>query len=461
MNQSIASVEASASTALSSLPSSPSPRSGEGAGRSEQSRSEFAAHLRQAGREASDARTPRSVRAGAPAGSGVSHAGSERTDRATSDDPGAAADGTHKESDAVGAVAFHPLSGDGSTPVDPAIAQPVATSLPAVPAAPTGAAAEVAAVTAAAPMAAAPTTAGPTAAGPTAAQDIVAGQAAVNGAAPAGGSPANVLAGPALATTTGAGTGLDSRVPSPPKPARPGFGPAPASATDPSALAPAAGSTTIGTIDASLAQLPPTATAEAAGGAHAAAPMSAGHQDVGVPTVSGVSAAASATTAAAPAPTTTAPQTSVAGQLAASLRTLAGRDDGVHVMTVRLHPDDLGPVRIVARLTGTDVHLRVTTTTAAAAAAVTEATPRLHDALAGGGLTTTGLDVDHDSDWSGQQFGLGGRPSADGREGARSGAGSGRSHPAPHWGGSVGGVDIPLAPPPARHPTARSLDLHV
>ena len=100
---------------------------------------------------------------------------------------------------------------------------------------------------------------------------------------------------------------------------------------------------------------------------------------------------------AAPTPTP-APQTSVAGQLAASLRTLQGREDGVHVMTVRLHPDELGPVRIVARLTGNDVHLRVTTSTVAAAAAVSEAGPRLHDALAGSGLTATGVSVDHDAE---------------------------------------------------------------
>ncbi len=111
-----------------------------------------------------------------------------------------------------------------------------------------------------------------------------------------------------------------------------------------------------------------------------------------------VTAAASATGSPPLAdPASAAPQPGVAGQLAAGLRTLAGREDGVHVLTVRLHPDELGPVRVVARLSGTDVQLRVTTSTVAAAAAVTEAGPRLHDALAAAGLSATDVSVDHDA----------------------------------------------------------------
>jgi flagellar hook-length control protein FliK len=215
-------------------------------------------------------------------------------------------------------------------------------------------------------------------------------------------------------------------------------------------------------VDAQAAPVAPAQPSAATGAGVAHTPVSPGAnaQDPGVRTVSGVAASASATAAAAPAPTTTAPQTSVGSQLAASLRTLAGREDGVHVMTVRLHPDDLGPVRIVARLTGNDVHLHVTTSTVAAAAAVTEATPRLHEALAGGGLTATGLDVDHESDLLGQQFGQqfghSGNASADGRDGSARARTAGVG-----WTGSSRAVDLPVAAPPDRHPSARSLDLHV
>jgi flagellar hook-length control protein FliK len=202
-----------------------------------------------------------------------------------------------------------------------------------------------------------------------------------------------------------------------------------------------------------------------------AVPGGAGHVPVvgqtgGVPTVSGVSAAASATAAAAPAPTTTTPQSSVAGQLAASLRTLAGRADGVHVMTVRLHPDELGPVRLVARLTGNDVHLSVTTSTVAAAEAVTAAGPRLHDALAASGLTASGLNVDHDAALAGQgaagqQLGQG---TPNGSPDAGAGGRSGSAHQGRGADGSSGGrhrLDVGPAESASRHPSARTLDLHV
>ena len=82
--------------------------------------------------------------------------------------------------------------------------------------------------------------------------------------------------------------------------------------------------------------------------------IAAGAQSAGVPTVSAISTVA----AAAPVSRLDGPdvrrpdgaQPGVAGQLAASLQSLRGREDGVHVLTVRLHPDELGPVRVVARL---------------------------------------------------------------------------------------------------------------
>lgn len=183
------------------------------------------------------------------------------------------------------------------------------------------------------------------------------------------------------------------------------------------------------------------------------------------PGASAVTATASSTASSAPAPTTNAPQTSVAGQLAASLRTLAGRGDGVHVMTVRLHPDELGPVRVIARLTGNDVHLRVTTSTVAAAAAVSEATPRLHEALAGTGLNTTGLSVDHDADLLGGQSS--GQPggqhptgaSVDGGNGGHAGRSGAGTNGSGHSGQVT--VDVPPQQPGVRHPSSRSVDLHV
>ena len=132
-------------------------------------------------------------------------------------------------------------------------------------------------------------------------------------------------------------------------------------------------------------------------------------------------------------------------------------------LTVRLHPDELGPVRVVARLTGNDVQLRVTTSTVAAAAAVTEAGPRLHDALAGAGLTSTGVSVDHDAGLA-QQFGQGAGASADPRAGGQGGTSHRGPRPTadPLPRTAIGGSTPSPAPArPARHPEARSLDLHV
>ncbi len=156
-------------------------------------------------------------------------------------------------------------------------------------------------------------------------------------------------------------------------------------------------------------------------------------QSAGVPTVSVVSTVAAAAPVAGStalgASDGTSAQPGVAGQLAASLQSLRGREDGVHVLTVRLHPDELGPVRVVARMTGNDVQLRVTTSTVAAAAAVTEAGPRLHDALAGAGLSATGVSVDHDAGLA-QQFGQGAGAS-DPRAGAHHNPGH-PGHPGHH-----------------------------
>jgi flagellar hook-length control protein FliK len=185
-----------------------------------------------------------------------------------------------------------------------------------------------------------------------------------------------------------------------------------------------------------------------------------------VPTVSAITGPAAVAVGTAQADGLAAPdpaQSSVAGQLAASLQSLRDRADGVHVLTVRLHPDELGPVRVVARLTGSDVQLRVTTSTIAAAAAVTEAGPRLHDALAQAGLTSTGVSVDHDAGL-GQQSGQ--PPNPQTQAGAHgfghrgSGAPTGTATgPTDHRGptGPTGSAVIPRS----RHPQARTLDLQV
>jgi flagellar hook-length control protein FliK len=442
-------------------------RPGTDPSRAEQSRSEFAAHLRQAGRDA-DPRSSRAVRSGA----------TDQSDRPRSADRADDTDQSDRAERAAGQAAADSAADSAG---NAATSTPAGQPTPVAPAAPAQAAAATTA------------SAGPTAV----ANSPASGSVTALGNTPGAGADAGGATGALAAERAGASAGgVDGRPVPGGKRVDPGrdlpagrtSAAGAGSVTTASATASGTGSATAVARDGSTTQtdqparpLPsgqPDQTAQGtvrgpehpapAGNPSLAATLSplasasGAVQSPVVPTVSGVAAGTATSTTTAPVPTPNANHPGVAGQLAASLRTLSGRSDGVHVMTVRLHPDDLGPVRVVARLTGADVHLRVTTSTLAAAAAVTEAAPRLHDALSGAGLNATGVSVDHDSDLSGQQPGAGGSgASTDPRGGAQPGsaqAGRGYGSGPPEGRHQV---DIAPAVPQPRHRSARSLDLHV
>jgi hypothetical protein len=107
----------------------------------------------------------------------------------------------------------------------------------------------------------------------------------------------------------------------------------------------------------------------------------------------------------------------------------------------------------------------VTTSTVAAAAAVSEAGPRLHGALADAGLSATSVNIDHDAGLAQQSGQAPTNGSADPRagDGSRQGASPDRFTAAPGVRGSASPADGPgrIGQHRARHPLARTLDLHV
>jgi flagellar hook-length control protein FliK len=80
----------------------------------------------------------------------------------------------------------------------------------------------------------------------------------------------------------------------------------------------------------------------------------------------------------------------VAGAVAA-LRTGA---DGTHHIVLQLHPDDLGPVNIVARLSHGDLTVSLTSGTDAARAALHDGMNQLRDDLRQAGFNTVAVSVD-------------------------------------------------------------------
>ena len=122
----------------------------------------------------------------------------------------------------------------------------------------------------------------------------------------------------------------------------------------------------------------PTAPAGAATG---------GNSPVGVPNV----AVAAPTTGAAPAPA--AIPTPTAAQLAQRIVPLRLDADGVHRLTVNLHPADLGPVQVVAEIRNGEINVQLTGSTEAGNDALRDALAGLKRDLEDSGFANCTLDL--------------------------------------------------------------------
>jgi hypothetical protein len=94
------------------------------------------------------------------------------------------------------------------------------------------------------------------------------------------------------------------------------------------------------------------------------------------------------------------------------------KSPGRHELSVRLDPPELGAVQIEARLDGTRLHLVIRAEQAATGDLLTDALPRLRDALGQQGFTTGEVSVHLGFDASGRHLARDGapafRPSPDG-----------------------------------------------
>jgi flagellar hook-length control protein FliK len=119
--------------------------------------------------------------------------------------------------------------------------------------------------------------------------------------------------------------------------------------------------------------------------------------------------------------------------------------DGIHRLTVHLHPADLGPVSLVAEIRDGTISLQLAGATDAGREALRSALPDLRRELTEAGFSDCDVDLRQDG-------GQGGRPLRQplGERGDRPGA------------ASAGPADAgPDQPAPVRDTDARRLDVHI
>ncbi|WP_425839006.1 NlpC/P60 family protein [Microbacterium sp. PA5] len=129
------------------------------------------------------------------------------------------------------------------------------------------------------------------------------------------------------------------------------------------ALAAAGGSTTAAASPATAAAAPTTPAVSPAPAEPVASP-SAVAAAAGL-TPSAVTSGAGVAAPAAPAPPTATPPTPLAPQLTTPLVSLARSGQGEHTLTLRVSPEDLGPVTVKARITGSSVTIELASGTVA------------------------------------------------------------------------------------------------
>lgn len=232
------------------------------------------------------------------------------------------------------------------------------------------------------------------------------------------------------------------------------------SKTSGSPAGPAAGlASLLGQVTAAAPESTPAASAAASDASEAVARLGdsattalQGIAPAGSPAPAGPVAPAAAI---APAPPSgSLPERPVATQLAGPIASLRTAGDGEHVMVIRVSPDSIGPVRVLARIGAEGVRIELIGGSDAARDALRTALPDLRRDLAGVGLQANlSLGTDgQGSAGSGAGLGQGGRPgTAPGDRGpAREGPPGGVRHP------DVGGT---LPPEPTGPPGSRRLDI--
>jgi flagellar hook-length control protein FliK len=208
---------------------------------------------------------------------------------------------------------------------------------------------------------------------------------------------AQVAAGGPVGTASPTGNqpqnGVGSSVSEAPQPALPSSVPVE------TAAAPLTAEATSGAIEGAPAQQPATPTASAAPAAPASVPAPPAIAQPGLapagmipPALSSSALAASAATpAAAPTPP------SLPQQLVPRIASVRALGDGVHRLTLRVEPEAIGAVRVVAEVRGDAVRLELFGGTEAAREALRAALPDLRRDLAGTGLQAQ-LDLGSSTD---------------------------------------------------------------
>ncbi|WP_189243126.1 flagellar hook-length control protein FliK [Planobispora rosea] len=127
-----------------------------------------------------------------------------------------------------------------------------------------------------------------------------------------------------------------------------------------------------------------------------------------VPNVTATAQTKAAEQVSAPASSRPAPP---AAQVAMHILPLRQDPDGIHRLTVHLHPVDLGPISVVAELRNGAVHLQLAGASDAAFEALRSSLPDLKRELEDGGFSSCSLDLQREAP-NGGQFGAGRQPQA-------------------------------------------------
>jgi flagellar hook-length control protein FliK len=128
------------------------------------------------------------------------------------------------------------------------------------------------------------------------------------------------------------------------------------------------------------------------------------------PAVVGVAAPAPAPATApvaevsAPAPAPPATPAPPASQVAMHIVPLRREADGIHRLTVHLHPADLGPVSVVAEIRDGNVAVQLAGGTEPGRQALHQALPQLRQELLDAGFANCSLDLRQDAPSGGQEY---------------------------------------------------------
>jgi hypothetical protein len=138
-------------------------------------------------------------------------------------------------------------------------------------------------------------------------------------------------------------------------------------------------------------------------------------------------------------------------QIAVRITPLRLEADGIHRLTVNLHPVDLGPVQVVAEIRNGEINVQLTGSTDAGTAALRDSLDDLRRQLQDAGFGNTSLDLRQDTpqDQGRQQFAFMENGPGGGGGTGRGGSGAPSGGPAP--------ADEPPAPP--RRDSTSRLDI--